>query len=199
MSSDGPAGRPVFGLALTAVAAPPDIAKRPFRPSFRSLLEALPPRLRTQPVLDDVVQVHHSQGASWLTVDGRDSNWVVIAHWDGTVAASFSAVETDGSNAALLAYGEGNVRDDGIKVNEGPLAAAWRIAGELLPELGCRGEGRLCVFVDGTLPRFSGGPPEFVVERRVEIRPPSSQQVDDVVREFRRSTGEYVEEPEAPG
>jgi hypothetical protein len=188
---------PAFALALTAVGPPPDITVRPFSRSFFHRLEEWPlPRL---PIFDYVKPHHlgprHSQAGSWVTVDGRDASWTVFAHRDGTVAITYA---TDPDLAALsdwLRAGTGPVSDDGIRAGEGPLAAAWRLAADLLHELDCRGEARFCTFANREHPALKGAPEDVVVERPTDVRPPSSAEFDSVVRELNRSTGSVEFEP----
>lgn len=195
---------PTFGLAMTALGPPPDVAERVYRPSFFDEFQATARRrFRTQAFLDDAVQPFHSQGAAWVSVDGFDFNRVAFAHRDGTIAVSFGGPPDDGSELTLTAPGAGRI-ENGVRPNEGPISQAWRFANDQLYELGCRGEARLCLWLNDKLPRFKAAPSMTGILRDVMIRPPATDELSDdaqqefaaLAREVRRALGYIEPEPE---
>jgi hypothetical protein len=194
---------PTFALTLTAAGPPADIAQRPFRGSFsRWLVDVVNTRLQPEPTMMIAPSwPQMRQDRLEVSIAGLDRDWIVIAHREGAVSLIYFMNRTEGSIETLVQISEENqdVAFDrtGFRTRDGPLAHAWRTAGETIRELGCRGPASLAVRFDEEMPRFRGAPSNFLIERPTAAGLPTVEEYQSVVRELRRSVGQHVEEPES--
>jgi hypothetical protein len=178
----GPEGHPPsFSLALKALGPPPDIAARPFRGEFfNTLQERAASSLSGTGPIQPLIAPRHSQGASWASVERFDATWLVFAHRDGTIALSRGNPPDEDTLPDLLAT----------------IEHAWALAVDLLHDLGCRGEARFCLAIEGTRGPFRRqGAGQVIVERSTSVNRPEATMIASVKREVERATGRVSEEP----
>ena len=184
-----------------------DISSRLFTPGFgKHLEEALSELL---PRADSPEQTYPSMSQAGITAQamfyeslGPDEPfdtplyersvrkvWAALGRWDGTVAAGASF------NAEELGY---------VSMFDELIAPAWTALVPLVARLGGFGPARLVIVIVG-----AGGADEYVgsgllaqvegsvlVQRDIDLEPPSTDQIGSIQREVQRSAGILTYEPE---
>jgi hypothetical protein len=196
---------PTFALSVAAAGGPADIEARPFRERFADLLiELAQTRLQPEPHVpmpyQSAPRPYFSQDQLQVSLVGADRGWALIANRAGVVSLVYFLARGDVSLDALLTLGgdrEAAFDAPGQREGDGPLARAWRTAGEVLLELGCAGPSQMAAVLDGTTPRLAGGPDRIRLERGTPKAMPSGPDFSALARELKRAVGRPQLEPDA--
>jgi hypothetical protein len=195
---------PTFALTVAATGTPADIAERPFRERFADLLiELAQTRLQPEPHVpmpyQSAPRPYFSQTRLQVSLVGADRGWALIASREGAVSVVYFLARGDVSLDALLTLGgdrEAPFDAPGQREGDGPLARAWRTAGEVLLALGCSGPMQVAAILDGTTPRLAGGAERIRLERRTRTAMPSVDDFTSLAHELKRAVGRPQLEPD---
>ena len=195
---------PTFALTVAAAGPPADIELRPFRERFADLLiELAQTRLQPEPHVpmpyQSAPRPYFSQTQLQVSLVGADRGWALIASREGAVSVVYFLARGDVSLDALLTLGgdrEAAFDAPGQREGDGPLARAWRTAGEVLLALGCSGPMQLATVLDGTTPRLAGGAERIGLERRTRTAMPSVADFTALAHELKRAVGRPQLEPD---
>jgi hypothetical protein len=175
----------LLSVALCPVQGAADRSRVLFSKSFAdALAERVRVDLQVEPVVAYPVRLGLSQDSvsAWPTGHIVTQSWKVAAYWDGSVSAVYATVGTE------FDAGEFVLR----------VSRAWKVLAQVASDLGGGGEAHLVVTAKDDHPAVVGKRhrPRRATQRWTEVHAPTDAELGAVEREFRRSFGDIVWEPE---